>query len=159
VELQLTNLGTAPIPWSAGHHFYFTLPWSAGRTRKDYLLETTAAKHLQRDEQGKLVPGPLVNNRETLDNPKLVDLIHTGLRREVFAVTEVPTRNRMLFRSGMANSNPRDLAVVTWTADDKSPYYCIEPWMGPPNAPETKVGLHLVAPGQTQKFYVEITLG
>jgi galactose mutarotase-like enzyme len=159
VELQLTNLGTAPIPWSAGHHFYFTLPWSAGRTRKDYLLETTAAKHLQRDEQGKLVPGPLVNNRETLDNPKLVDLIHTGLRREVFAVTEVPTRNRMLFRSGMANSNPRDLAVVTWTADDKSPYYCIEPWMGPPNAPETKVGLHMVAPGQTQKFYVEITLG
>ena len=31
--------------------------------------------------------------------------------------------------------------------------------MGPPNAAETKVGLHTVAPGQTQKFYVEITLG
>ena len=48
--------------------------------------------------------------------------------------------------------------MITWTADDKVPYYCIEPWMGPPNAPETKVGLHHVAPGQTQKFYVEITL-
>jgi len=159
VELQLTNLGSAPVPWSAGHHFYFTLPWSAGRTRRDYLLETTATRHLQRDEQGGLVSGPRVGTRETLATKELVDLIHTGLRRDVFAVTEVPTGDRLLFRSGMAHSNPRDLAVVTWTADEKSPFYCIEPWMGPPNAAETKVGLHQVSPGQTQKFYVEITLG
>ncbi|MSU45547.1 MAG: aldose epimerase [Lacunisphaera sp.] len=159
VELQLTNLGTRPMPWSAGHHFYFTLPWSAGRTRKDYLLETTATKHFQRDEKGGLVAGPRIEQRETLDNKNLIDLIHTGLRREVFAVTEVPSGSRLLFRNGMANSNAQDLAVVTWTQDEKSPYYCIEPWMGPPNAPETKVGLHTVAPGQMQKFYVEITLG
>jgi len=65
----------------------------------------------------------------------------------------------LLFRSGMAHSSPKDLTVVTWTEDEKSPFYCIEPWMGPPNAPETKVGLHTVAPGQMQKFYVEIRLG
>ena len=129
------------------------------RTRKDYLLETTATKYLQRDEQGGLFAGPAIGARENLANKNLIDLIHTGLRREVFAVTEVPTGNRLLFRSGMANSSSRDLAVVTWTQDEKSPFYCIEPWMGPPNAPETKVGLHSVAPGQTQKFYVEITLG
>ncbi|WP_438481868.1 aldose 1-epimerase [Oleiharenicola lentus] len=158
VELQLTNLGTAPIPWSAGHHFYFTLPWSSGRTRKDYTLETTATKFLQRNEQGGLVPGPQINTRETLDNPKLVDLIHTGLKREVFAVTEEGSGARLFFRAGTANTNPRDLAVVTWTESDKAPFYCVEPWMGPPNAPETKIGLHTVAPGQTQKFYVEITL-
>jgi len=159
VELQLTNLGNLPMPWSAGHHFYFTLPWTTGRTRKDYLLETTATKYLQRNEQGGLVPGPRVGTRETLDNNSLIDLIHTGLRREVFAVTETTTGNRMMFRCGMAHSSARDLAVVTWTQDEKAPFYCVEPWMGPPNAPETKVGLHTVAPGQTQKFYVEITLG
>jgi galactose mutarotase-like enzyme len=159
VELQLSNLGSSPIPWSAGHHFYFTLPWNPGRTRRDYLLETTATKHLVRDEQGGLASGPRLGPRETLDTKELVDVIHTGLRRDVFAVTEVPTGERLLFRSGMANSNSRDLAVVTWTLDDKSPFYCIEPWMGPPNAAETKVGLHHVAPGQSQKFYVEITLG
>ena len=64
-----------------------------------------------------------------------------------------------LLTIGMANSQAADLAVVTWTQDEQSPYYCIEPWMGPPNAAETKVGLHSVAPGQTQKFYVEITIG
>ena len=159
VELQLSNLGNIPIPWSAGHHFYFTLPWNPGRTRRDYLLETTATKHLVRDEQGGLASGPRLGPRETLDTKELVDVIHTGLRRDVFAVTEVPTGERLLFRSGMANSNARDLAVVTWTLDDKSPFYCIEPWMGPPNAAETKVGLHHVAPGQSQKFYVEINLG
>ena len=160
VELELTNLGKMPMPWSAGHHFYFTVPWTSGRTRQDYLLETTATKHLTRDERGGLQAGPRVGLRETLDNKNLIDLVHTGLRRDVFAVTEVPTGSRLLFRSGMAsNISSRDLAVVTWSMDDQAPYYCIEPWMGPPNAPETKVGLHSVAPGQTQKFYVEVTLG
>ena len=112
-----------------------------------------------RDDQGGLVSGPRVGNRESLATKELVDLIHTGLRRDVFAVTEIPTGSRLLFRSGMANSHAREFAVVTWTADDKSPFYCFEPWMGPPNAPETKIGLHQVAPGQSQKFYVEITLG
>ena len=160
VELQLSNHGTTPIPWSAGHHFYFTIPWSPGRTRRDYLLETTATKYLTRDDRGALLPGPRVGSRETLDHASLIDLIHTGLKRDVFAVTEVPSGDRLLFRSGMAGSAlARDLAVVSWTMDDKAPYYCVEPWMGPPNSPETKVGLHAVAPGQTQKFYVEITLG
>jgi len=31
--------------------------------------------------------------------------------------------------------------------------------MGPPNAPETKIGLHHVGPGQTQKFLVDVTHG
>ncbi|MEJ1974476.1 MAG: aldose epimerase [Lacunisphaera sp.] len=159
VELQLTNHGKTPIPWSAGHHFYFTLPWSAGRTRRDYVLETTATKHLQRDDQGLLRDGPRVTNREHLDNPSLIDLIHTGLRRDIFGVIDSVNGTRLLFRTSMAGSPTRDLAVVTWTQDEKSPFYCVEPWMGPPNAPETKTGLHFVAPGQTQKFYVEISLG
>ena len=159
VEFQLANLGRQPIPWSAGHHFYFTIPWSAGKSRRDYVFESTATKHFQRDERGGLVPFNGVSTRENLANSALVDLVHTGLKREVFAVTETASGSRLHFRSGMAHSGNHDLAVVTWTADEKSPYYCVEPWMGPPNAPENKVGLHMVAPGQTQKFYVEITLG
>ena len=159
VELQLTNLGKAPIPWSAGHHFYFTLPWGTGRTRQDYVLETSATKYLRRDDKGALIDGPRVNARETLANNDLVDLIHTGLKRDVFSVTETATGNRLLFRSGISQGSPRDLAVVTWTPDEKAPFYCFEPWMGPPNAAETKVGLHTVAPGQMQKFHVEIRLG
>jgi len=159
VELQLTNHGRTPIPWSAGHHFYFTLPWSPGRSRRDYTLESSATKFLRRDEQGQLVAGPTVKARATLDNPDLIDLIHTGLKREEFSVTEQGTGTQLNFRTSMAGSSAKDLAVVTWSQDEKVPYYCIEPWMGPPNAAETKVGLHSVPPGQMQKFYVEISLG
>jgi len=158
VELQLTNLGRTPMPWSAGHHFYFTLPWSVGRTRQDYTLETSATKYLQRDERGGLYPAPQVSAQENLANKNLIDLIHTDLRRDTFTVTERPSGSQLLFRSGMANEPSRELAVVTWTQDENAPYYCIEPWMGPPNAPENKVGVHRVASGQTQKFYVEIKL-
>jgi galactose mutarotase-like enzyme len=159
VELELTNLGQAPIPWSAGHHFYFNLPWSEGLARKDYILEVPATRTLRRSESGQLVDGPRLHARETLDNPALIDTIHTGLRGHQLQVTERTTGARLRFRTGFSNTTAKDATVVTWAADDKVPYYCIEPWMGPPNAPETKIGLHHVGPGHTQKFLVDITHG
>ena len=32
-EFALKNLGSEPLPWSAGHHFYFTVPWSEGAAK------------------------------------------------------------------------------------------------------------------------------
>lgn len=159
VEFELTNNGHAPIPWSAGHHFYFQIPWNPEFARKDYSVEIPASRTVRRSESGQLVAGPALQPREPLDNPALPDTIFTGLRGHQFQVVERPTGNRLRFRTGFANANAQDAAVVTWTMDDKAPYYCIEPWMGPPNAPETKVGLHLVGPGQTQKFLVEVMHG
>jgi galactose mutarotase-like enzyme len=158
VELQLTNLGTGPIPWSAGHHFYFTLPWTTGLKRRDYVLEMPATKTLRHAESGRLVDGPRLALRETFDNPALIDTIHVGLRGHAFAVTESSSGQQLRFNTGFTNTGARDAAVVTWTQDEKSPFYCVEPWMGPPNSPENKIGLHHVGPGQTQKFFVEITL-
>ena len=157
VELQLTNLGRTPMPWSAGHHFYFTVPWSGGLNRDDYVLEVPAGRSVRQDfETGRLVDGPRLVARETLSDQELVDAIQTELRRPGFRLTEAPTGGGLDFDIGFTNTSGRDAAVVTWTAEDVSPYYCIEPWMGPPNGAETKVGLHHVGPGQTQKFTVEI---
>ncbi len=158
VELELSNRGTIPIPWSAGHHFYFTLPWSSGLKRRDYVFEVPATRTLKHNDSGRLVDGPRLGARETLDNPALLDTIHTGLRGHSFSVIERTSGQRLRFNTGFINSLARDAAVVTWTPDEKAPYYCIEPWMGPPNSPENKTGLHHVGPGQTQKFFVEITL-
>jgi galactose mutarotase-like enzyme len=158
VELDLTNRGATSIPWSAGHHFYFTLPWSSHLKRKDYVLELPATRTLKHNESGRLVDGPRLGPRESLDNPALIDTVHTGLRGHKFSVTETDSRQSLRFNTGFINTNARDAAVVTWTQDEKSPFYCIEPWMGPPNSPENKIGLHNVGPGQTQKFFVEITL-
>ena len=158
VELELSNRGNTPIPWSAGHHFYFTVPWTPGLRRSDYLLEIPAGRAVRHYESGRLVEAPGLTGRESLDHPDLADTIFTNLRGHTFQLTEQPTGQKLKFRTGFNNTVSRDAAVVTWTESPQSPFYCIEPWMGPPNSVENKQGLHLVGPGQTQKFTVEIML-
>jgi galactose mutarotase-like enzyme len=51
-----------------------------------------------------------------------------------------------------------EYAIVTWTESDTAPFFCIEPWMGPPNSPETNVGLHMVNPGERDAYSVTVRL-
>lgn len=158
-ELALTNLDTKPLPWSAGHHFYFTLPWSEGATRHDYLIRIPATKRLRQDHSnGALIPGPELGLEESLGNPALVDTLHTGLRSNEVVFGEKGRPGDITLRLGTDKVPAPDATVVTWTLADDSPFYCVEPWMGPPNAAEHKVGLHLVRPGETQKFVVTIAV-
>jgi len=53
---------------------------------------------------------------------------------------------------------PADAVFVTWTLADASPFFCVEPWMGPPNAPENKSGLQWVKKGETRRFSVSVNL-
>jgi galactose mutarotase-like enzyme len=56
-EFALKNLGREPLPWSAGHHFYFTVPWSEGSVRSDYLIRIPAGQRLNQDfTTGQLKP-------------------------------------------------------------------------------------------------------
>jgi galactose mutarotase-like enzyme len=48
------------------------------------------------------------------------------------------------------------LTFVTWTKPE-SPYYCIEPWMSPPNSPANET-TRLVAPSARDEFTIEIEL-
>lgn len=157
-ELELVNRDQRPIPWSAGHHFYVTLPWSPGLQRKDYTVEIPAEKSYRQDPRGALVPGPRFARRERLDNPELSPTMHCGQVGNEFLVTEEKTGSRVRIVTNFVNTDGREAAFTTWTCDDESPYYCFEPWMGPPNAPETRIGLHHVPPGQSQKFCVDVML-
>ena len=48
------------------------------------------------------------------------------------------------------------LSYISWTKKN-SPFYCLEPWMSPPNAPENKT-LSYVSPGAREEFTIEIEL-
>jgi galactose mutarotase-like enzyme len=158
-EFALRNLGPQPLPWSAGHHFYFTVPWSEGSVRSDYLIRIPATKRLKQDfTNGDLIPGPVLQTDENFSNPALSDLINTQLRNNEVVFGEKGRPGDVVIRLGNAKVPPADAAVVTWTESDTAPYYCVEPWMGPPNAPEHKLGLHLVPPGETETFAVSITV-
>jgi len=155
-EFALTNLGTTPLPWCAGHHFYFTVPWSEGTARGDYLIRIPAAKRLKQDAAGQLVAGPALQTDESLANPALIDTFHTALKGNEVVFGEKGRPGDVAVRLGTEKVPPRDATFVTWTLADDSPFYCVEPWMGPANAAEHKVGLHLVPPGKTEKFTVSV---
>ena len=157
-EFALTNLGREPLPWSAGHHFYFTLPWSETATRKDYSIRIPAAKRLKQDATGALVAGPQLQTGESIANPALIDTIHTALRSNEVVFGEKDRAGDVTVRLGTEKVPPSDAAIVTWTRAEDSAFYCVEPWMGPPNAPEHKVGLHHVGPGETQNFVVSVSV-
>lgn len=158
-EFALRNLGTTPLPWSAGHHFYFTVPWSEGATRGDYLIRLPAANRLKQDfTNGRLIPGPTLQTDENLANPALLDCIHTGLRSNEVVFGEEGRPGDVVVRLGNAKVPPADAAIVTWSESADAPFFCVEPWMGPPNAPEHKLGLHHVPPGETEIFAVSVAV-
>lgn len=160
VALELHNEGRAPIPWSPGHHFYFTLPWHDNAKRENYELNLPARKSFYQGPDGKLVPGEplLARDLPNLADPRLNDCIHTNLR---LSELDIGPRGGEEFVRLRFLETPVPLAqcaVVTWTESDESPFYCVEPWMGPPNAVEHGRGLYWVAPGETCRFVVEVLL-
>ena len=158
-EFALTNLGPEPLPWSPGHHFYFKLPWSEGMSRADYAIRIPAAKRLRQDMKvGNLIAGPELQLNESLTNPALIDTFHTELRSNEVVFGEKGREGDVVMRIGATKVPPKDATFVTWTLDDAAPFYCVEPWMGPANAPENKIGLHLVPPGNTEKFLVSVNV-
>ena len=158
-ELALTNHGREPLPWSAGHHFYFTVPWSEGARRGDYVIFIPAAKRLKQDFlTGQLLAGPALQTEESLVNPALIDTFHTALRSHEVVFGEKGRPGDVRLRLGTDKVPPPEATIVTWTPDADAPFYCVEPWMGPANAAEHKAGLHLVAPGTTGKFTVSVSV-
>lgn len=157
-ELTLHNLGREPLPWSAGHHFYFTLPWTEGLKRTDYAIRIPASQCFRHAADGSLAPGPRLREIESLANPELIDAIHTGLRDHTVTFGEPGHAGDVVITLGTEKVPAADAAFVTWSEASDAPYYCVEPWMGPPNAPEHKRGLHFVAPGCAETFSVAVRI-
>lgn len=156
-EYTLKNLGRQPIPWSAGHHFYFSVPWSDGLKRSDYAIRIPATKTQKQDQtNGNVLAGPVLQPEEPLSNPALLDTQHLRLRKNSVVFGPVGAPGEVTVFLGTAKVPAPDATFVTWTQAEDSPFYCVEPWMGPPNAPGTKTGLSWVPPGQTQAFVVEV---
>jgi galactose mutarotase-like enzyme len=159
-EYTLRNLDKQPIPWCPGHHFYFTVPWAEGAVRSDYLIRIPATKTYKQDmvKTGQLLPGPSFQKDEPLNNPALIDVFHTGLKSNTVVFGEKGKPGDIQLKIGSDKVPPPDATVVTWTLDDKAPFFCVEPWMGPANSMEHKLGLQWVAPGQTQSFTVSVAI-
>ncbi len=158
-EFSLTNLGEERLPWSAGHHFYFNVPWLPGAQRADYEIELPATQRWRQTATGQLIAGPTLPTTVSLADPALIDTIHTGLSSPLVRFGPADgTAGIVSLQHGVGDRPAPDATFVTWTLDDDAPFYCVEPWMGPPNAPEHQRGLHWVEPGQTGRFSVRVSV-
>lgn len=158
VDLILKNHDEQRIPWCAGHHFYFTLPWHAGLNRSHYQLHLESKKSFYHDKTGILRSGNKLLKGITFDHPDLIDCIHTKLKTAVCSFGPKSGEENITLTIGEASIPSPWTAITTWTLDDESPFYCVEPWMGPPNAPSHGQGLHWVEPGACEVFKVKISL-
>lgn len=157
-ELTLVNCGNERIPWCAGHHFYFTLPWHAGLSRKDYLLKIDAKKFWHHADDGKLVKAGAPQTPVSFGDPAICDLLWTKLKTNRVAFGPRNGEENVVVRIGENEVPSAWTTVVTWSETEDAPYYCVEPWMGAPNSTEHGNGLHFVEPGTSEIFKVSVSL-
>ncbi len=158
VDLELKNEDKMPIPWSAGHHFYFTLPWHPDLERKDYRILADAKKAFHQDGAGNLVPVKDFPREAHFNDPAIVDLIRCKLRENQVRFGPLGGEEDICIRFGDTPVPHPWMTLVTWTQKDNSPFYCVEPWMGPPNCQATGQGVHWVEPGKSEVFRVSVSM-
>lgn len=155
VSLTAVNTGTEPLPWYAGHHFYFALPHAQrGQTTLDM---PSSARHHQLPD-GSISAAEPGEPQYRLDDPRIIDRFH------VLHPTPPSTPVRMT-APGLGRSVTIDLnrpgslpwyAVTTWTEADDSDFYCVEPWLGLPDAIHNGRGLRWLAPGASEAATLRI---
>ncbi|MBW0449437.1 aldose epimerase [bacterium M00.F.Ca.ET.228.01.1.1] len=148
VTLTTTNTGDAALPYYAGHHFYFTLPHTQ-RAATSLELPPTARRFQQAD--GSISAAEPGEARYTLDEARIHDRFH--------CLTGVPSQPVKLTAPGLDRVITIDLnrpdsvpwyAVTTWTEAADSDFYCVEPWLGLPDAIHNGMGLRWLEPGKTE---------
>ena len=159
VYLQLENQDEAPLPWSAGHQLFFTLPWHAGLERRDYRFQIPAKKCFFQAPNGSLELVKPLETTSSFDLPENNERIFTKLKGNL---TNFGPNNGeedigvSLLKDSDTYSQWNSFVIRTATSDSR--FYCVDPWMGPPNSSEHGKGLHWVNPGQSAEFGVEVAL-
>ena len=121
-------------------------------------LPPTVRRFHQAD--GAIAPAEVGQPSYTLDDPVIHDRMHC-----LQGMPDRPVRVRM---PGLDRSVEIDLrrpgsvpwyCVTTWTESAESDFYCVEPWLGLPDAIHNGLGLRWLPPGQTESAVLRIAVG
>lgn len=157
ISLVMENEGRIPIPWSAGLHPYFLVPWRKDLKLSDHSLFLPAKSVYQYDTDGSLtekVPAKEYSYR--LDAPDLINNIFNQTTEPKAEISLLNGEEAIrISEVGGAESGSR-LSFVTWTNPD-APYFCVEPWMSLPNSAANHTS-RMVAPSARDEFTIEIEL-
>lgn len=143
VRFETINTGDHPLPYYAGHHFYFAVPHDR---RADWTLHLPCAEWGQREENGGIIHEKASQDLLRLDDPAAIDRFQIGPRKSKVTLYNAQTGQRLDFELDHSGSLPW-YVVTTWTESPNSDFYCVEPWLGLPNAIHHGEGLRRLAPG------------
>jgi galactose mutarotase-like enzyme len=156
ISLVLENEGREPIPWSAGLHPYFQIPWRKDLRLKDHQVKIDAKKVFQYQTGGIMKKILSTNEFSTMEDPNLINRVHYELKNPIAEISLLNQEEPIKISEVGGAENGTRLTFVTWTQEN-APYYCVEPWMSPPNSPENKT-VRYVPPSGRDEFTVEIEL-
>jgi galactose mutarotase-like enzyme len=157
VSLITENRDERPLPYYAGHHFYFALPHAL---RGETTLDLPPNLRRYQEADGQLSAPESGEARYRLDDPRILDRFHV--------IEAVPAAHRIatLHTPSLKRSIEFDLrespapwySITTWTEADDSDFYCVEPWLGLPDAIHNGTGLRWVAPGQSETATLRLSV-
>jgi galactose mutarotase-like enzyme len=154
VALTTTNTGDTRLPYYAGHHFYFALPHAQRGEATIALPRNVHRRQLADGTTTEAAPGA---TRYCFDDPQIIDRFHC-LDGEPDAPVriEMPAQQRAIEIDLRRPGSTPWYAVTTWTLAPDSDFYCVEPWLGLPDAIHTGLGLRWLEPGETETAALRI---
>lgn len=165
IEASITNSGTAPMPASFGFHpaFRWPLPYGAERSAHRLVTDTPEPEPIRRvGPDGLLLPEP----RPTPFEGDI--LVPRDALFEEDAVILDAVRSRSITYGAPGTPEIRvdfeGLPVLACWTKPGAPFLCIEPWAGLPDPVgfagdiRDKPGVTLIAPDETSRFAITITL-
>jgi len=143
IRFETSNTGVTPLPYYAGHHFYFALPHA---DRVDWTLHLPCAAWGRQSPEGAVIREEATLEELRIDDEAIIDRYQIGPKEAKATLLNNRTGQKLVFELEHPGSVPW-YAVTTWTQANDSDFYCVEPWLGLPNAIHHGEGLRCLAPG------------
>jgi len=159
VTLETRNSGSAPLPYFPGHHFYFAVPHEE---RSSWRLNLPCARWGWQNKDGSIRFAPATQPEWPLDDPAIIDRFHLNFTSHQVSLEGSEAGRRILIdlvgNDAAPGSSVPWYDVTTWTQSPTSDFFCVEPWLGLPNAIHHGHGLRLLPPGQTESAVCRISV-
>ncbi|MBP7275386.1 MAG: aldose epimerase [Kiritimatiellae bacterium] len=157
-EMEVRNTGSSPMPYFAGFHPYFrTPPAGQGKEEVRIALATPRQWLYNADQTDIIGPAP---------SPAFPASIQSAEVNETLNETPDGHATRMMYSDGFTLevsfaeiSAPRLFPFVQLYTIPERPFFCIEPWMGHPNAFNSLTGCRRLAPGGCDRAVLRVRAG
>ncbi len=153
VTLRTENTGDTRLPYYAGHHFYFSL---SAMQRHGSRLSLPETARMRQEPDGRLTAPASGEPAYALDDDRLQDTFHV-LQGAGSVTLEMP--GRMLSIDLDVPGSIAWHAVTTWSEKADSDFYCVEPWLGLPDAIHHGRGLRWLEPSQQETAICRLRVG